>query len=94
MFSTQNQMDLGEELKTLHGDEGSEYTAGYLTTMVVEMLNMLPKRKQKEFIAQVAQKNGNKMVKVVSLMNGDEIEIRRADKNTCCDPSQERYWSM
>lgn len=33
-------------------------------------------------------------VKVNNLMTGKEVEIRAEYQGTCCDPSQERYWSM
>ena len=32
--------------------------------------------------------------KVKNLISGKEVEIRTADVGTCCDPSQERFWSM
>ena len=33
-------------------------------------------------------------VKTRNLMTGKEVEIRAEDRGTCCDPSQERFWSM
>jgi hypothetical protein len=32
--------------------------------------------------------------KTKSLMTGQEVTIRAEDRGTCCDPSQERFWSM
>ena len=32
--------------------------------------------------------------RVRNLVTGQEVEIRTADRGTCCDPSQERFWSM
>ena len=32
--------------------------------------------------------------KVKNLISGKEVEIRTADVGTCCDPSQERFWTM
>ncbi len=36
----------------------------------------------------------NQKTTVKSLMTGNEVEIREQDRGGCCDPSQERYWSM
>jgi hypothetical protein len=36
----------------------------------------------------------NKKVQVKNLMTGKMIEIMESDRNTCNDPSQERFWSM
>ena len=33
-------------------------------------------------------------VDVKSLMTGATVKIRRSEKGGCCDPSQERYWTM
>lgn len=37
---------------------------------------------------------GNKKVLVKNLMTGQMVEILESDRNTCNDPSQERYFSM
>lgn len=36
----------------------------------------------------------NKKVLVKNLMTGEMVEILESDRNTCNDPSQERFWSM
>ena len=36
----------------------------------------------------------NKKVQVKNLMTGELVEILESDRNTCNDPSQERFWSM
>ena len=36
----------------------------------------------------------NKKVQVKNLMTGEMVEILESDRNTCNDPSQERFWSM
>jgi hypothetical protein len=36
----------------------------------------------------------NKKVQVKNLMTGEMVEIMESDRNTCNDPSQERFWSM
>ena len=33
-------------------------------------------------------------VTVRNLMTGADVTIRTEDRGTCCDPSQERYWTM
>jgi hypothetical protein len=94
MFKTQNQLDLAAELGVMMKDQEGDFTAGYLSTMVVDMLNLLPKRKQKEFIRQVATFNGRQLVTVKNCLTGQEVQIRREDVGTVCDPSQERFHSM
>jgi hypothetical protein len=94
MFTTDNQRQLNVALNVLYEDQGAQFAAGYMNSMAQEMLNLLPKRKQKEFIKAVEEFNGRQLVTVKNLMSGIEVEIRRADQGTVCDPSQERYWSM
>jgi hypothetical protein len=94
MFSTENQRELNAALNVMFEDQGAAFTAGYMNSMAQEMLNLLPKRKQKEFIKSVEAFNGRQLVKVKNLMSGAEVEIRRADRGSCVDPSTERYWSM
>ena len=36
----------------------------------------------------------SKKVLVKSLMTGEMVEILESDRNTCNDPSQERFWTM
>lgn len=36
----------------------------------------------------------NGMVTVISLMNGQPVQIRAQDKGGPCDPSMEKYWTM
>lgn len=94
MFTTDNQNALKAELDTMYTEQGAAFTAGYLNSMAQEMLNLLPKRKQKEFIKSVEAFNGRQLVTVKNLMSGVDVEIRRADRGSCVDPSTERYWSM
>jgi len=94
MFSTQNQQDLEAGLKQMVADEGYAYAAGFMGSMMKDMLNLLPKRKQKEFIKQVQMVNENFQVEVPSLQNGAMVKIRRKDLGGVCDPSTEQYWSM
>jgi len=94
MFSTDNQTAIKDELNTMFKDQGAAFTAGYSNMMVQEMLNLLPKRRQKEFIRQVAAFNGRQLVTVKNLLTGQEVEIRRENLGTCNDPSMERFHSM
>jgi hypothetical protein len=94
MFTTDNQRQLNVALNVLYEDQGAQFAAGYMNSMAQEMLNLLPKRKQKEFIKQVEAFNGRQLVTVKNLMSGVDVEIRRSEQGTCVDPSTERYWSM
>lgn len=99
MFSTERQVEFKAELKQMSADKYEEYasyaySAGYMESMLVDMLALLPKRRQAEFIQQVKRINDDKKIKVKSLMSGELVEICRGDLGTCVDPSTERYWSM
>ena len=94
MFTTDNQVALKDELNLMFKEQGAAFTAGYMNSMAQEMLGMLPKRKQKEFIRQVAAFNGRQLVTVKNCLTGQEVEIRREDQGTCNDPSMERFHSM
>jgi hypothetical protein len=94
MFSTQNQMDLEAGLKQLVADEGYAYAAGFMGSMMKDMINLLPKRKQKEFLQLVQAHNDNFQVEVQSLQNKALVKIRRKDVGGPTDPSTERYWTM
>jgi hypothetical protein len=94
MFTTENQVALKAELDQMYADQGAAFTAGYLNSMAQEMLNLMPKRQQKAFIRQVATFNGRQLVTVKNCLSGQEVEIRREDRGTVNDPSQERFHSM
>ena len=94
MFTTDNQTAIKDELNMMFKEQGAAFTAGYSNMMVQEMLMLLPKRKQKEFIQQVAAFNGRQLVSVKNLLTGREVEIRREDVGGPCDPSMERFHSM
>jgi len=94
MFSTQNQRDFEAELTQLVSDEGYEYAAGYFNSLLVEMLNLLPKRRQKFYIDMLKAGNDNKLVEVKSLMTGEKTTLARKLLGGPCDPSTEQYWSM
>jgi hypothetical protein len=94
MWTTDNQRELGAALDLMYEEQGAQFASGYANSLAVEMLTLLPKRKQKEFIKQVTTFNGRQLVTVKHLLTGAEVEIRRSERGTCVDPSTERYHSM
>ena len=94
MFKTDNQVEMNDALVMMQADNGSAFTAGYTSQMVVEMLNLLPKRKQKAFIEQVQEYNDSHYVIVKNVLSGRDVLIQRGDVGGPCDPSTERYHSM
>jgi hypothetical protein len=85
---------LKAELDQMYADQGAAFTSGYLNSMAQEMLNMLPKRRQKEFIKQVQEFNDRQLVTVKNCLTGKEVEIRRGDVGTVNDPSRELFHSF
>lgn len=94
MFRTDNQVEMVAGLKLLNADQGSVFASRYTGQLVEDMLNLLPKRKQKEFLKQVQTFNDRQFVTVKNLLSGADVEIRRGDLGSCIDPSMERYHSM
>jgi len=94
MFTTDNQTALKEELNLMFSEQGAAFTAGYTNQMAQEMLRLLPKRKQKEFVNTVAAFNGRQLVTVKNCLTGKEVEIRRECQGTCNDPSRELFHTM
>jgi hypothetical protein len=94
MFTTDNQRELSAALDLLYEEQGAQFASGYANSLAVEMLTLLPKRKQKEFIKQVQTFNGRQLITVKHLLTGAEVEIRRSERGTCVDPSTERYHTM
>jgi hypothetical protein len=94
MWTTDNQNALKAELDIMFEEQGAAFAAGYMNSMAQEMLNLLPKRKQKEFIKSVEAFNGRQLVTVKNCMTGQEVEIRREDLGTCNDPSRELFHTM
>lgn len=88
------QIDFAEALRVHTQDRGMESAAGYMESMAVEMLALLPKRKAAEFVARIQARNGDWLVPVKNLMTGETVSIRRESRGGPCDPSMERYWSM
>ena len=94
MFRTDNQVALNDALSQLYADHEPAFAAGYATQFAVDMLSLLPKRRQKEFINIVEKFNGQQLVGVKNILTGKEVMIRREDRGGPCDPSMERYHSM
>ena len=94
MFTTENQRALNVALNVMYADQGAAFAAGYMNSMAQEMLNLLPKRKQKEFIKSIEAFNDRQIITVKNLLSGQDVEIRRGDRGSCVDPSTERYHSM
>lgn len=94
MFKTDNQQELAEQFAVMLKEQESQFVAGYAVQMATDMLNLLPKRKQKEYLATIQRFNGWQLVKVKNCLTGVEVEIRRADQGTCNDPSRELFHTM
>ena len=94
MFRTDNQQELSDQFTVMLEDQDAKFVAGYVVQMATDMLNLLPKRKQKEFLKQVQTFNDRQIVTVKNLLSGKDVEIRRGDRGSCIDPSMERYHSM
>jgi hypothetical protein len=94
MFRTDNQQELADQFAVMMKDQQGDFTAGYAVQMATDMLNLIPKRRQKEFLKQVQTFNDRQIVVVKNLLSGMDVEIRRGDRGSCIDPSMERYHSM
>lgn len=94
MFRTDNQQELSNQFAVMIKDSKPEFVAGYAVQMAVDMLNLIPKRKQKEYLKTIETFNGWQKVTVKNLLTGKDVEIRRCDVGGPCDPSMERYHSM
>jgi len=94
MFRTDNQQELADQFSVMMKDQEGDFTAGYAVQVAVDMLNLIPKRKQKEFLKQVQTFNDRQIIVVKNLLSGMDVEIRRGDRGSCIDPSMERYHSM
>ena len=86
---------ISKKVTELMGQQGAEYTAGFLTSQLEAAIGMLPKTKQKMALAGFhAVVDSMLMVTVKSLMTKQDVQIRKCDRGGPCDPSTERYWSM
>jgi hypothetical protein len=86
--------ELSQEVSVMRADYGSEYTLGYLLSMLQGVLPDLGVRHQQRLIQQIRNTNGDHMITVINCLSGQPVQIRRADQGGCTDPSTERYHSM
>lgn len=94
MYSKE-QLDLSVALTQMVKDRGTEYAAGYLTSMVVAMLSEVKGvRRQQSWVKQIEELNGFHVVEVNVPMTGKTVKLERRHVGSALDPSTERYWSM
>ncbi len=75
--------------------EGYAYTLGFMQAQLQQILQYVPKTKQKMLLEDFEQAVGSKVtVKVKNLLSGIEMEIPWNEVGGPCDPSTERYHSM
>ena len=78
MFRTDNQQELVDQFAVMMKDQRGDFTAGYAVQMATDMLNLIPKRKQKEFLTCLRSFNNCQMVTVKNCLTGKEVQIPRA----------------
>ena len=77
MWTTANQDTFDLVLKTFvdtaHKNYDYAYTTGYLQSMCVEMIALLPKRKQKEFIDSMITATQSQEQRLIKKMNENQV---------------------
>jgi hypothetical protein len=53
-----NQTAIKDALNVLYDQQGAAFAAGYMSVMIRDMMQSLPKKKQQEFLLQVLEHNG------------------------------------
>jgi len=53
-----NQTAIKDALNVLYDQQGAAFAAGYMSVMIRDMMQSLPKKKQQEFLLQVLEYNG------------------------------------
>ena len=94
MFRTDNQQELVNQFAVMMKEQDAQFVAGFAVEMAMDLLNLAPKRKQKEYLKSIQAFNGRQPVTVKNCLTGVEVTIRREDMGTVNDPSQERFHSM
>ena len=94
MFRTLNQQELVDQFAVMMKEQDAQFVAGFAVEMAMDLLNLAPKRKQKEYLKSIQAFNGRQLVTVKNCLTGADVEIRREDRGTVNDPSMERYHSM
>jgi Holliday junction resolvase RusA-like endonuclease len=94
MFKTDNMQELSDQFAVMIKDQDPQFVAGYAVQMAVDMLDLMPKRKQKALIKQIEAFNDRQLVTVKNCLTGKDVEIRRGDVGSCNDPSRELFHTM
>lgn len=84
LYNTQTEYQVG----TFQTERGAKISraAFYKRGQYVDKLSIM---EYSEF-----QEKFNGYVTVKNYLSGKEVQIRKQDVGSCCDPSTERYWSM
>jgi hypothetical protein len=67
---TANQEALREALNVLYDEQGGAFAAGYMSVMLREMLDQLPKKKQEHFVRQLQDYNEWQLTKSTASVSG------------------------
>ena len=67
---TANQEALREALNVLYDEQGGAFAAGYMSVMMREMLDLLPKKRQLEFLQQLQDYNEWQLAKSKASVSG------------------------
>lgn len=87
--------ELSQAFGALLAQEGSEYTAKVLLRELAEVVDQLPKTRQRAFLARTASIVGAKVsVPRVNILTGKTVQVPWDQVGGPCDPATERYHSM
>ena len=67
---TANQEALREALNALYDEQGGAFAAGYMSVMMREMLDQLPKKRQEHFVRQLQDYNEWQRTKSTASVSG------------------------
>ena len=67
---TANQEALRAALNVLYDEQGAGFAAGYMSVMMREMLDQLPKKRQQEFLRQLQEYNDRQYFKSTASVSG------------------------
>jgi len=67
---TANQSALRAALNDLYDEQGGAFAAGYMSVMMLEMLAVLPQKRQKEFLRQLQDYNEWQRTKSTASVSG------------------------
>lgn len=87
--------ELSQAFGALLAQEGSDYTAKVLLRELVQLVDQLPKTKQRAFLDRTHSIIGAKVkVPRVNVLTGKTVLVPWDQLGGPCDPSTERYHSM